>query len=78
MLLLWKVVYKDQTTFSFLMPAPNSIYLIRHGESEVNLSKSINTIKADHLVELSPRGQEQAVEAGTKLGAIPHGTDQRR
>jgi broad specificity phosphatase PhoE len=47
-----------------------SIYLIRHGESEANLNKSIYTIKADHLVELSPRGQEQAVEAGTRLGAI--------
>jgi 2,3-bisphosphoglycerate-dependent phosphoglycerate mutase len=52
------------------MPAPISIYLIRHGESEANLNKSINAIKADHLVELSPRGQDQAVEAGTKLGAI--------
>jgi broad specificity phosphatase PhoE len=52
------------------MPAPISIYLIRHGESEANLNKSINTIKADHLVELSLRGQEQAVEAGTKLGTI--------
>jgi broad specificity phosphatase PhoE len=46
------------------------IYLIRYGESEANLNKSINAIKAGHLVELSPRGQVQAVEAGTKLGAI--------
>jgi 2,3-bisphosphoglycerate-dependent phosphoglycerate mutase len=52
------------------MPAPIPIYLIRHGESEANLNKSINAIKADHLVKLSPRGQEQAIEAGTKIGAI--------
>jgi broad specificity phosphatase PhoE len=52
------------------MPAPISIYLIRHGESEANLNKSVNAIKADHPVELSPRGQDQAVEAGTRLAAI--------
>ena len=45
------------------MPTPLSVYLVRHGESEANLDKSVNAIKADHLVELSAKGHEQAARS---------------
>lgn len=52
------------------MPTPLAVYLVRHGESEANLDRSVNAAKADHLVSLSPRGHAQAVEAGVQLGGI--------
>jgi broad specificity phosphatase PhoE len=52
------------------MPTPLSVYLVRHGESEANLDRLVNATKADHLVALSPKGHEQAVEAGARLAQI--------
>jgi len=43
------------------------IFLIRHGESEANLDKSINRRIADHRVSLSSHGHEQAASAGNFL-----------
>jgi 2,3-bisphosphoglycerate-dependent phosphoglycerate mutase len=43
------------------------IFLIRHGESEANLDKSINRRIADHRVSLSVHGHEQAASAGRFL-----------
>lgn len=44
-----------------------NIYLVRHGESEGNLSLSIYNDVADHAIELSPRGVRQAHAAGMAL-----------
>jgi|GEM_PF-6078817 broad specificity phosphatase PhoE len=52
------------------MPKILSVYLVRHGESEANLDKSVNAAKADHAIELSPNGADQAVEAGIKLATF--------
>jgi 2,3-bisphosphoglycerate-dependent phosphoglycerate mutase len=53
-------------------PAPNRIYLVRHGQSEANLDKTVNTRLPDHRVELSPEGHRQAAAAGEYLaGALP-------
>jgi 2,3-bisphosphoglycerate-dependent phosphoglycerate mutase len=52
------------------MPKILSVYLVRHGESEANLDKSVNATKADHAIELSPNGADQAVEAGIKLATF--------
>jgi len=47
-----------------------SIYLVRHGESEANADKTVNAVKADHLVDLSAAGKDQAVEAGVRLAEL--------
>jgi 2,3-bisphosphoglycerate-dependent phosphoglycerate mutase len=43
------------------------IFLIRHGQSEANLDKSINTRLPDHKIELSGEGREQAAAVGKFL-----------
>ena len=48
-------------------PPPIRIYLVRHGQSEANLDKTVNTRLPDHRVELSPEGQRQAALAGEHL-----------
>jgi 2,3-bisphosphoglycerate-dependent phosphoglycerate mutase len=50
------------------MPTPPiRIYLVRHGQSEANLDKTVNTRLPDHRVELSPEGHRQAALAGEYL-----------
>lgn len=49
---------------------PNRIILIRHGESEGNVNKKIYTQKPDHALNLTHKGQQQAIEAGQKLGTL--------
>jgi broad specificity phosphatase PhoE len=50
------------------MPARSiRIYLVRHGQSEANLDKSVNTRLPDHLIALSPEGERQAAAAGEYL-----------
>lgn len=46
---------------------PIRIYLVRHGQSEANLDKSLNARLPDHRVELSAKGKEQAVAVGAYL-----------
>ncbi len=43
------------------------IYLVRHGESEGNLDTTLYRHKADHAIELSDKGINQAINAGFKL-----------
>lgn len=49
---------------------PKRIFLIRHGESEGNVDKSIYTSKPDYALNLTPKGIEQAREAGRKIKSI--------
>ncbi|TCC17029.1 phosphoglycerate mutase family protein [Kribbella speibonae] len=46
---------------------PLRIALIRHGESEANLDKTVYERTPDHAVPLTPLGHEQAVKAGREL-----------
>ncbi len=46
---------------------PNRIILIRHGESEGNINRSIYAERPDYSLELSEKGKEQAREAGRHL-----------
>jgi len=43
------------------------IHLVRHGLSESNVDLKQNLHKPDHMIELDPRGHEQAKEAGRSL-----------
>ncbi len=45
------------------------IYLVRHGETEGNIDRSLYRDVADHAVRLTPRGIEQASEAGEFLAS---------
>ena len=50
------------------MPArPIRLFLVRHGQSEANLDKSVNGRLPDHRIALSAEGHRQAAEAGTYL-----------
>ena len=43
---------------------PDKIFLIRHGESEGNVDKTVYARKPDYSVNLTQKGERQAVEAG--------------
>jgi broad specificity phosphatase PhoE len=45
------------------------IKLVRHGESQANITNFTRLSVADHLVPLTARGFEQAREVGAKLGS---------
>ncbi|HEY6039471.1 MAG TPA: phosphoglycerate mutase family protein [Kofleriaceae bacterium] len=45
------------------------ILLVRHGESLGNVDPLVHAVTADHAVPLSPRGVDQAREAGRQLAA---------
>lgn len=49
------------------MSKPRRIFLVRHGESEGNVDRSIYARVPDWKVELTTRGREQAREAGKRL-----------
>lgn len=49
---------------------PKRIILIRHGESEGNVDKSIYTRKPDYAINLTDVGRQQCIEAGQKLDAV--------
>jgi broad specificity phosphatase PhoE len=44
-----------------------NLYLVRHGETEGNVDRSIYLTKADHAIRLTPNGIEQAKEVGVFL-----------
>src|ERR1700678_4072885 len=46
---------------------PIRIFLVRHGQSEANLDKSLNMRLPDHRIELSSDGLGQAATAGEFL-----------
>ena len=53
-------------------PPVHRIYLVRHGQSEANLDKTVNKRLPDHQVELSSEGHRQAAAAGEYLvAALP-------
>jgi broad specificity phosphatase PhoE len=49
---------------------PKRIILIRHGESEGNVDKQVYGRKPDYALRLTPKGREQAREAGRQLRAM--------
>ncbi|MBK7130447.1 MAG: histidine phosphatase family protein [Crocinitomicaceae bacterium] len=49
---------------------PNKLFLVRHGESEGNVNKSIYAEKPDYTLELTEAGKNQAYEAGKRLKAM--------
>lgn len=49
---------------------PNRIFLIRHGESQGNINRSIYAERPDYALELSEKGQLQALEAGKELAKL--------
>ncbi|CAF0836839.1 unnamed protein product [Adineta steineri] len=49
---------------------PSRIFLVRHGESQANADTTLYARMADHRIELTENGHEQAVEAGKKLRSI--------
>lgn len=52
---------------------PLRIALIRHGESEANLDKTVYERIPDHAVPLTPNGHEQAAKAGEQLREVFEG-----
>ena len=52
---------------------PVRIALIRHGESEANLDKTIFERVPDHAIPLTPHGHEQSAEAGKELRELFEG-----
>jgi broad specificity phosphatase PhoE len=46
------------------------IFLVRHGQSEANLDKSVNTRLPDHQISLSEEGDRQARKAGDFLAKL--------
>ena len=49
---------------------PELVLLVRHGESEGNVDKTTWWRKPDHKIALTPRGKEQALEAGRRIESI--------
>lgn len=47
-----------------------NIYLVRHGESEANVDRSVHMRCPDHAIPLSARGVQQADAAGEALSRI--------
>ncbi|CAF0924102.1 unnamed protein product [Adineta ricciae] len=46
---------------------PSRIFLVRHGESQANVDTTLYSRLADHQIELTEKGHEQATEAGRIL-----------
>ncbi|CAK9439033.1 uncharacterized protein LODBEIA_P32570 [Lodderomyces beijingensis] len=49
------------------MGKPTYILIVRHGESEGNCDKSVNSLVPNHLVQLTKQGHLQSIEAGEVL-----------
>jgi len=50
------------------------IFLVRHGQSEANLDKSVNARLPDHKIDLSPEGHRQAAAVGDYLARTLEGS----
>ena len=50
-----------------IMPRPQRIILIRHGESQANVDRMLHAHTPDHRFALTEKGVQQAHEAGVKL-----------
>lgn len=51
-------------------PTPLHLWLVRHGESMGNVDLDVHRTHADHAIDLSERGRQQAREAGAALARI--------
>ena len=60
---------------SFFDRPPVTLYLVRHGQSEANVDRSLYRRAADHTIPLTALGQDQAREAGQYLNGILHGME---
>jgi len=49
---------------------PETIYLVRHGESQGNVDKSIYKDVPDYALQLTPKGVEQAITVGSELSQL--------
>lgn len=49
---------------------PKRVILIRHGQSEGNLHRQITESVPDHLIHLTAKGREEALECGRRLKSI--------
>jgi len=49
---------------------PLRLIFIRHGESEANVDREITKTVPDHLLHLTTKGRQQALEAGERLRGI--------
>ena len=49
---------------------PELVILVRHGESEGNVDNTVWWKKADHEIELTRKGQQQAADAGKRINEI--------
>ena len=49
---------------------PKQIIIIRHGESEANVDKSMYKHTPDHMINLTEKGREQCLRAGLSLNEI--------
>ena len=49
---------------------PKRIILVRHGECDANIDENKFATIPDYTIELTPKGYEQALEAGKKLKRI--------
>mmetsp|Transcript_66138 Transcript_66138/g.184157 ORF Transcript_66138/g.184157 Transcript_66138/m.184157 type:complete len:355 (-) Transcript_66138:255-1319(-) len=49
---------------------PLRLIFIRHGESEANVDRTITLTVPDHLLHLTAKGREQALEAGERLKGL--------
>ena len=49
---------------------PKQIIIIRHGESEANVNKSMYEHTPDHMINLTDKGKEQCLRAGLTLNEI--------
>lgn len=52
---------------------PNRIFLIRHGQSEGNVNKSVYREKPDYAVRLTEFGRKQASDSGKELAKLLDG-----
>jgi broad specificity phosphatase PhoE len=60
----------DSARHGLRMKRPKRIILIRHGESEANIDRSLYCTIPDNKISLTEKGKSQANEAAEKLKAI--------
>lgn len=53
-----------------LIPRPNKIILVRHGESQGNDDETVYTRVSDWRISLTPKGKSQAREVGVKMREV--------
>jgi len=57
-----------------------NIFLVRHGQSEANVDKSVYMTTADHAIQLSDQGKSEATQAGQFLNSYfsEHDTSKKK